>query len=102
MKAQLLVAGLLIAPSTGASFAQDVLLGPAQETIIREYVVRDRVVPIEPLPDVDFSVGTVLPDTVELHTIEQPDLDGGYSYVVVGERTVVVEPGTRRIIHIME
>jgi len=101
MKAQFLAAGLLVVSSVGASFAQDVLLGPEQETVIREYVVRERVVPIEPPPDVDIVVGTVLPDTVELHAIEAPDLDG-YSYVVVGERTIIVDRGTRRIIDVME
>jgi len=102
MKAQFLAVGLLFVSSTGAAFAQDVLLGTEQETVIREYVVREHVVPIEPPPDVDVTVGTVLPDTVELHAVEAPDLDGRYSYVVVGERPVVVEPGTRKIIHIME
>lgn len=87
--------------SASITFAQDVVIVPEQETIIREYVTTQEVEPVE-LPDVDISVGTTLPDTVELHAIEAPDLDADYQYVVVQDRTVLVEPETRKIIHIIE
>ncbi|TIP79244.1 MAG: DUF1236 domain-containing protein, partial [Mesorhizobium sp.] len=38
------------------------------------------------------------PETVELH--EVPDVE--YRYVVVDNRTVLVDPGTRRIVKIID
>jgi hypothetical protein len=52
------------------------------------------------LPGVELNVGTRLADDVELHAIEVPDVK--YNYVVVGNRTVLVDPGTREVVHIMD
>ena len=100
MKIQL-AAGLLIVASAGAAFAQDIIIAPEQETVIREYVVREKVAPMELPADVQVTVGTVLPETIELHAVEAPDIDTQYSYIVVDGQTVLVDPGTRKIIHIM-
>lgn len=37
--------------------------------------------------------------TVELHRIDAPDVT--YSYVVVNGKTAIVDPGTRKVIRIM-
>lgn len=81
--------------------AQDVVIVPEQETIIREYVTTQEVEPVE-IPDVEISVGSTIPETIELHRVEAPDMDAEYQYVVVDDRTVLVEPETRKIIHIIE
>lgn len=44
-------------------------------------------------------VGEPLPRTVELHTIPS---HREYSYAIVNERRVIVEPRTRRIVRIIE
>lgn len=49
-----------------------------------------------------LAVGTVLPDTVELYAAEVPDIDTKYSHVMIGDQTVLVDPGTRKIVHIMK
>ncbi|ESR26062.1 DUF1236 domain-containing protein [Lutibaculum baratangense] len=96
----LAVAGAL---AIGApALAQTVVIQPEQETVIREYVTTHQVQPIEPPADVQIEVGATLPDTVEVYPVEAQDLDRDYSYVVVGQRTVLVEPETRRVIHIIE
>lgn len=47
----------------------------------------------------DLAVGTALPDTVEIHTIpDQPE----YSYVIVNDKRVVVNPKTRAVVEILE
>ncbi|MGN6537429.1 MAG: DUF1236 domain-containing protein, partial [Mesorhizobium sp.] len=46
----------------------------------------------------ELSIGSTLPDTVELHEI--PDVQ--YRYVVVNDRTVVVDPSTRKIVEVIE
>jgi hypothetical protein len=101
MKTQL-AAGLMIVASASTAFAQDIIIAPEQETVIREYVVREKVAPMELPADVQVTVGTVLPETIELHAVEAPDIDTQYSYIVVDGQTVLVDAGTRKIIHIMK
>ena len=95
------VAALLLG-GTGVVVAQDVIIAPEQETVIREYVVKHQVQPVAPPPGVEITVGTTLPDTVEVQRLDVPDMPTRYSYVVLDGRTVLVEPETRRIVHIMQ
>lgn len=80
----------------GLAAADDVVIAPEQETVIKEYVHKQPLASVN-LPGVELNIGTALPDTVELHKI--PDVK--YEYVVVDNRTVVVDPGTRKIIKIL-
>ncbi|PWJ76920.1 uncharacterized protein DUF1236 [Pseudaminobacter salicylatoxidans] len=93
----------MIAAGIGSAWAQDVLLGPERETVIREYVIQQRVDPVELPPGVEISVGTVLPDEVELYAIEAPDLGDSYDYVPLNNgQTLVVDPDTRQIVDVLE
>ena len=94
------VAGLLLLGGAGLAAAQDVVIAPEQETVIREYVTTHKVDPVELPADVQVTVGSTLPDTVELHTLDVPDVK--YSYVVVDGKTVLVEPDTRKIVHVIQ
>jgi hypothetical protein len=103
MKSHLpILAACLFALATSAASAQSVVIQPEQETVIREYVVQQNVEPIEVPADVTIEVGATFPETVELHMIEAPDVEVEYRYVVVDGRTVLVEPETREIVHIIE
>lgn len=93
-------AGLLLLAGVGMATAQTVIIAPEQETVIRDYVVKNPVASVQLPSDVEITVGTALPDTVELYSIDAPDVN--YRYVIVGGRTVLVEPGSRRIVRIME
>ncbi|MCP9228680.1 DUF1236 domain-containing protein [Mesorhizobium sp. M0045] len=90
-------AGFLLLAGVGAAAAQDVVIEPQQETIVREYVKKQPLASVQ-LPGVELNVGSTLPDTVELH--EVPSVK--YRYVVVDNRTVLVDPGTRRIVKVIE
>jgi hypothetical protein len=92
------LAGLLLAASASVVSAQTVVIQPEQETVIREYVKKQPLASID-LPGIELNIGTKLPDTVELHAIDVPDVK--YRYVLVGGRTVLVEPSTREIVHIL-
>ena len=83
-------AGFLLLAGIGAAAAEDVVIAPEQETVIKEYVHKQPLASIQ-VPGVELSVGSVLPDTVELH--EVPNVK--YRYVVVDNQTVIVDPGTR-------
>jgi hypothetical protein len=47
----------------------------------------------------DIAVGNPLPDTVEIHTI--PD-QAEYSYVILNNKRVLVNPKTRAVIEVVE
>src|SRR5690606_9294258 len=94
-------AGLLLLAGIGAATAQDIVIAPEQETVIREYVVRQQVAPVELPPDIEITVGSTVPETVELYPVEAPDLGTEYRYIVVDGQTVLVRPETREIVHII-
>ena len=96
------LAGLFFLASASVAAAQTVVIAPEQETVIREYVTTHQVEPIEVPSDVTVEVGATLPETIELHTLDAPDLEVQYRYVVVDGQTVLVEPETREIVHIIE
>ncbi len=91
------VAGLALAAFAGYAMAQDVIIKPEQETVIREYVKKKPIASVK-LPGVELNVGNTVPDTVELHEIP----DQQYRYTVVDNRTVLVDPGTHKIVHVMD
>jgi hypothetical protein len=90
-------AGLLLLAGIGAAAAQDVVIEPEQETVIREYVKKQPLASVK-IPGVELNIGSTLPETVELHEVPNTK----YRTVVVDNRTVVVDPGTRKIIKIIE
>lgn len=90
-------AGLVLLAGVGAAAAEDIVIQPEQETAVREYVKKQPLASVK-LPGVELNVGTALPDTVELH--EVPNVK--YRYVVIDNRTVLVDPGTRKIVKIIE
>ena len=94
--------GALLLAGTAIASAQDVVVTPEEQTVIHEYVTKQHVEPITPPSDVEIAVGSTLPDSVEVHSLDVPEVKHKYSYVVVGKRTVLVEPETRKIVQIIE
>ncbi|ESW73154.1 MULTISPECIES: DUF1236 domain-containing protein [unclassified Mesorhizobium] len=90
-------AGLLLLAGVGAAAAQDVVITPEQDTVVREYVKKQPLASVK-IPGVELNVGSALPDTVELH--EVPNVK--YRYVVVDNRTVLVDPSTRKIVKVYD
>ena len=90
-------AAFLLIAGIGAAAAEDVVIQPEQDTVIREYVKKQPLASVK-LPGVELNVGTSLPDTVELH--EVPNVK--YRYVVIDNRTVLVDPGTRKIVKVYD
>ena len=88
--------GVTLLGGVGAALAEDVIIAPEQETVIREYVKKEPVASLK-LPGIELNIGSTLPDTVELRQI--PDVQ--YRYVVVDGQTVLVDPGTRRIVKVI-
>jgi hypothetical protein len=98
-KVQALLAGIVLLGGLQIASAETVVIAPEQETVIREYVKKKPIASID-LPGVELNIGSTVPDTVEVYKIEDPTVT--YSYTVVGNRTYVVEPGTRKIVKILD
>jgi hypothetical protein len=93
------LAGLFLAAGVAVSAADTVVIEPEQEVAIREYVKKKPIASVD-LPGIELNVGATVPETVELHALEVPDVE--YQYVVVEGRTVLVEPGTRKIVRVLD
>ncbi|MER8484982.1 DUF1236 domain-containing protein [Mesorhizobium sp. M1322] len=91
--------GLVLLAGVGVATADQVIVTPEQQTVVREYVQKHPLASIS-LLGVELNIGSTLPDTVELHPIDVPDVQ--YRYVVVDDRTVLVDPGTRRIVQVID
>lgn len=90
-------AAFLLLAGVGVAAAEDILIQPEQETVIREYVKKQPLASVK-LPGVELNVGSAVPDTVELH--EVPNVK--YRYVVIDNRTVLVDPGTHKIVKVYD
>jgi hypothetical protein len=82
------VAGVIAGGTTGA------VLDPPRR--VRTYVSAHRLQPI--YLDNDVAVGSSLPETVELREI--PDYQ--YRYVYVNDRPMLVDPGSRRVVYVVQ
>jgi catalase (peroxidase I) len=106
-----LMAASLVALFTGAhAFAQTVGVGPAetvviepeQRTLIREYVVKEKVSPVTVKERI--SVGATLPVDIELRSAPAawgPKLSK-YRYVYSDNHVYLVEPSNRTVVQIIE
>jgi hypothetical protein len=99
------VGGAIVGGPVGAVVggAAGAIVGGIAETTrpqFREYVVERRHRSIE--YDGEVAVGRTLPDSVTYY--EVPDRFGQteYRYTVVNNRTVLVEPRTRRIVQVID
>ena len=101
MKA-LYVAGFAAALFTTQVFAQAIVIAPEQRTVIRDYMVKEKVRPYKMQSRV--TVGATLPADVELAPV--PPTWGptfsSYRYVYTGDDVVLVDPSSRRVVHIID
>lgn len=94
------ITGLMLVAGAGIAIAQDtIIISPEQETVIREYVEKEPLASIS-VPGIELNIGSRVPDTVELHALDVPDVR--YRYVVIDDRTVLVDPGTRQIVRVID
>lgn len=101
MKFRGLTAGAILLAGTAFAAAQTVIVTPEQETVIQEYVTANPVV-VERPSNFELIVGAVIPDVFKPGELAENTVpDHRYQYVVVDGRTVLIEPETRKIVHIM-
>ncbi len=104
-----IVAAAAFALLAGPALAQQVTetktvttttIAPAEETEMREYVVREHRPVVPPPAGFTVTTGAIVPQTVELYSFPT-ERHWGYSYATIGGQTVLVDPGTRRVVHIL-
>jgi hypothetical protein len=91
------VAGLALMAGIGVAAADEVIVTPEQQTVVKEYVHKHPIASVNVL-GLELGVGSTVPDTVELR--EVPDVK--YRYAVVNDHTVLIDPGTRRVVQVIQ
>ena len=105
MRHYAIAAATALSVALGAqALAQNVAveIAPDQRTIMREYVVKEKVRPVTVKEKV--AVGVTLPTDVELLSVPTtwgPSVSK-YRYVYNDNRVVLVEPANRRVVQIIE
>jgi hypothetical protein len=87
--------------TTGAA-TTSVTIAPEQRTRIKTYITEHKIAPV--VVKERITVGTVLPDDVDLLAVPQdwgPSLHT-YKYVYSGNDVVLVEPKSRRVVQIID
>lgn len=106
MHKTLLAASAVLIALSGAAYAQTTIITQDPVTTnsavvlpgeVRTYVMEQSVPSVSYQGDI--TVGTALPDTVEVHPVDGYD---NYAYTVVNDRRVVVNPQTRTVIQVLE
>jgi hypothetical protein len=98
MKPAILAAAFVAVAAVAPATAQ---VAVQIEPEVREYVIKEGRASSVTI-DGDLAVGAVLPSTVEIHAIEGVPTATKYRYAVVNDKRVLVDPGTRKVIQIVE
>lgn len=100
----LIAAGLITGAGVFAAHAQDtIIISPEQETVIRDYVTTQSVTPVEKPSNFELVVGAIIPDILKPGELADNTVPGKkYQYVVIDGRTAIIEPETRRVVHILQ
>jgi hypothetical protein len=82
--------------------AKTIIVEPEQRTVIKEYVVKERVAPVRVKERI--SVGARLPADVELRSVPTtwgPKLSK-YRYVYSDDHVYLVEPSNRTVVQVID
>ena len=93
----LAAAAILLPAMAGAQTTIIETTGAAPPDEVITYVQRERGPSVR--LEGDIGVGFALPSNIEVRTIPRHDR---YGWAIVNERRVLVEPGTRRVIRVIE
>jgi hypothetical protein len=75
-------------------------VSPADETQMHEYIVKEHRPVVETPSGFTVTTGAVLPQAVEVYNFPA-ERHWNYEYATFGNQTVLVEPGTRKIIRVI-
>lgn len=75
---------------------------PQQESTIKTYVRKEKTKSVAVPSGFTLSTGATVPPTVELHSFGSDVGMTQYRYVVMNNRTVIVDPSTRKVIKVID
>ena len=97
-----LIAGSAMAQTTTTTtVTKRTTISPADEPMIKEYVVKEHRASVPPPPGFAMAPGAVVPPTVELYPFPSDVSWHNYRYAVIGGETVLVDPATRHIVTVI-
>ena len=94
------IAATILLAGTALAAAQTVVVTPEQEVVVREYVKTNPVVVDRP-SNFELILGAVIPDILKPGELAENTMPDRYQYVVMDGRTVLIDPKTRKVVHIM-
>jgi Protein of unknown function (DUF1236) len=98
----LLAGAQAFAQTVGVAPTETIVVEPTQRTVIKEYVVKEKVAPVQMKEKI--TVGARLPADIELRaapTTWGPKLSK-YHYVYSGDHVYLVEPSNRTVVQVIE
>jgi hypothetical protein len=95
------LAATILLAGTAFAAAQTVVVTPEQEVVVREYVKTNPVV-VERPSNFELVLGAIIPDILKPGALADNTLETKYQYVVMDGRTVLIDPQTRKVVHIMD
>jgi Protein of unknown function (DUF1236) len=87
--------------TTGSLSSNSVTFSPAEETKIKEYVTKEKRSVAAP-SGFSLSVGADVPQSVELYSFPSDVGVAKYRYTVIGGKTALVDPSTRKVVRVIE
>jgi hypothetical protein len=75
-------------------------IAPAEETEMNSYVVQEHHAMVPAPPGFTITTGAVVPQSVELYSFPA-ERHWAYEYATIGDQTVLVDPQTRAVVHIL-
>ena len=101
MKKLILAAVIAAAPvAVLAQTSTTTTITTDQQSKVKTYVMKEK--PASAKVTETISIGTALPSSVTLHTLPSDVGVTQYRYAVVNDKTVLVEPSSRKIVQIIE
>lgn len=95
------IAATILLAGTAFAAAQSVVITPEQEVVVREYVKTNPVV-VERPSNFELILGAVIPDIFKPGELAENTLPDRYQYVVIDGRTALIDPQTRKVVHIID
>ncbi len=77
-------------------------ISPAQEAKIKEFVADEHRTSVAVPASFRLSVGAEVPQSVEIYEFNEDLGLSQHRYTIISGKTVIVDPGTRKVLRIME
>lgn len=98
----LVAGGAALAQTSTTTTTTSTTVTTDQKAKIKAFMMKDKPKSVAAPTGFTVTSGATLPSTVELQSFPADVGVTSYRYSVVGDRTVVVDPGTRKIIEVIE